>query len=251
MWSLISIAYHEVFYRPLLNGLLFLTSIIPGHDLGIAVIVLTIVVRFILFPITHSTLKTQRAMKALEPEIKRIQQGQQNREEKSRALMELYKAHGINPFSGFVLLLIQLPLLIALYQVFWQGIPFTGAGLYSFLSLPENIGTMFLGFIPLQQPSIALAALAAVSQFWQARLAIPPSSAKAPESKPPTPDFGSMMQKQMLYMFPVLIFFLGFRLPAAVSIYWTAMNIFAIVHEAIVRKKGQRFDNDSASKRTT
>jgi len=249
MWGLITSAYHEVFFRPLLNGLLFLTSIIPTYDLGIAVILLTVAVRTLLFPITHSTLKTQRAMKALEPEIKKIQQGKTSREEQSRALMDLYKAHGINPFSGFVLLLIQFPILIALYQVFWHGIPFTGEGLYSFLSLPENINTVFLGFISLQEPSIGLSALAAVSQYWQARLAIPP---KKNNDKPASGDFAAIMQKQMLYMFPVLIFFLGFRLPAAVSLYWTSMNVFAIVHEAIVRKKatGQRFDHGDISKGT-
>ena len=249
MWGLITYAYHEIFFRPLLNGLLFLTSVIPTHDLGIAVIALTVAVRTILFPITHSTLKTQRAMKALEPDIKRIQQGKTSREEQSRALMELYKAHGINPFSGFMLLLIQLPLLIALYQVFWHGIPFTGEGLYSFLSLPESINTMFLGLVPLQKSSIGISALAAISQYWQARLAMPP---KKNSDKPASGDFAAIMQKQMLYMFPVLIFILGFRLPAAVSLYWTAMNVFAIVHEAIVRRKadGQRFDHDDASKRT-
>lgn len=242
MWSLITTVYKKIFYKPLLNGLLFLTSVLPFNDLGLAVILLTIAVKLILFPLTHKTLKTQQTMKKLEPEIKRIQGGGKNKEEQARDLMGLYRAHGINPFSGFFMLFLQLPILIALYHVFWKGIPFISSEIYGFLSVPQNINTLFLGFIPLTEASVGMALLAAVSQFWQAKLAIPPkpSSAKATEGK--QNDMASMMQKQMLFVFPVLIFFIAYKLPAAVSLYWTSMNLFAIVHEAFVRRKAYHLD---------
>ncbi len=236
MWIFIKYLFHAIFYRPLLNGLLFLTSILPFHDLGFAIILLTIIIRLMMFPLTHKTLRTQHIMKKLEPEIKKIKEGNKSREEEARATMELYKAHGINPFSGFLALFIQFPLLIALYQVFWKGLPFSKEDIYKFLPIPTYINTHFLGFIPLDKGSIGMAALAALSQYWQARLAMPPKSNTLSQQKS---DPAALMQKQMLYMFPVLIFILGFRLPAAVSLYWTAMNIFAIVHEAIVRKSSQ------------
>lgn len=244
MWSLITTAYNEIFYRPLLNGLLFLTSVLPFNDLGFAVIFLTIIVKLILFPLTHKTLKTQQTMKKIEPEIKKIQSGVKNKEEQARELMALYRSHGINPFSGFFMLFLQLPILIALYHVFWKGISFVSPEIYSFLSVPENMNTIFLGLIPLTEASIGMAVLAAISQFWQAKLAIPPTSSRGSDKNvgATKPDMAGMMQKQMLFVFPVLIFFIAYKLPAAVSLYWTAMNLFAIVHEAIVRRKAYHSD---------
>ena len=223
--------YNEIFYRPVLNGLVFLTTALPGHDLGLAVILLTVIVRLLMFPLAHKMLKTQKIMQRLDPEIKKINADKKNKEDQSKALMELYRAHGINPFSGFLAMLIQFPLLIALYQVFWKGIPFELQAIYSFLTVPAEINILFLGLVVLTKPNIIFAALAAVSQFFQARLAMPPKKNSLPKN-----DFASAMQSQMVYFFPILIFFLGFTMPAAVSLYWTSMNIFAIVHEAMVRR---------------
>ncbi|KKS23914.1 hypothetical protein A3B05_02555 [Candidatus Giovannonibacteria bacterium RIFCSPLOWO2_01_FULL_43_160] len=239
--SWLKIFYNEIFYRPLLGALIFLTSVLPGHDLGLAVILLTVIIRALMFPMTHKILKTQNAMKIIEPEVKKIYADKKNKEDQAKALMELYKKHGINPLSGFFILLIQLPILFAMYQVFLYGLPFPVGEVYSFLKIPENINTMFLGFIPLTEASVGLAALAAISQFWQAKLALPPKAATS--AKGDLPDqrasMGQAMQWQMLYVFPFIIFILGFKLPAAVSLYWTAMNVFAIVHEARVRKKAR------------
>lgn len=235
--SYLKIFYNEIFYQPLLNALLFLTSALPGHDLGLAVILLTVLIRILMFPMTHKMIKTQNAMKRIEPEIKKIYEEKKNKEEQAKALMELYRAHGINPLSGFAMLIVQMPLLIAMYQVFWRGIPFQANEVYSFLSVPVSVNTLFLGLIPLTEASVGLAALAAISQFWQAKLALPASPPKGTSSKG---DMSKAMQWQMIYVFPVLIFILSFKLPAAVALYWTAMNIFAIVHEAIIRKSASR-----------
>lgn len=231
----LKLVYNEVFYRPLLGALVFLTGVLPGHDLGLAVIILTVLIRVLTFPMTHKMLKTQKAMKQLEPEVKKIYDTQKNKEERAKALMGLYRAHGINPLSGFFSLIIQLPLLIALYQVFWKGLPFKSEEIYLFLDVPQTVNTIFLGFVPLTEPNLLLAAFAALSQFWQAKLASPPNNGKASST-----DMGTAMQKQMQYVLPAVIFFVAFGLPAAVSLYWTAMNVFAIIHEAAVRSKGQR-----------
>ena len=232
--SYLKVFYNEVFYRPLLGALVFLTSVLPGHDLGLAVILLTVFIRTLTFPFTHQMLKTQSAMKRIEPEVKKIYAEKKNKEEQTKALMELYRAHGINPLSGFFMLLIQLPLLFAMYQVFWRCIPFQAGEVYSFLNIPESINTMFLGFIPLTEASVLLAVLAAASQFLQAKLAVVVSNSSDKK------DMQRMMQTQMVYFFPIMIFFIAFKLPAAVSLYWTAMNVFAIVHEAIVRRKAEK-----------
>lgn len=229
--SYISLIYHAVFYKPLLNALVFLTGALPWNDLGFSVILLTIAIRFIMFPLTHKMIHTQRKMKEIEPELKRIQSETKNKEEQGRAVMELYKKHGINPFSGFLNILIQFPLLFAMYRVFWQGIPFKAEDVYGFLTIPAHINVQFLSLINLSVSNIFLAVLAALSQFLQVRFAMPPKNDNQ------TKGGAEMMQKQMLYMFPVLIFLIGLKLPAAVALYWTTMNVFAIVHEAIVRNR--------------
>lgn len=228
----IKLIFNEIFYRPLLNGLVFFTSVLPGRDLGLAVILLTLIIKIITFPLTHKMLHTQKKMKKIEPEIKKIYSENKDKAKQAGALMALYKAHGVSPFSGFLALLIQMPLLIALYQVFWKGIPFPQSELYAFIAAPDQVNTLFLGFIPLMQPSIGLAALAALLQYFQAKLALPPGGAgdKSDSTQ-------RMLQFQMIYFFPVLIFFIAFKLPAAVSLYWTAMNFFAIIHEAAVRRQ--------------
>ena len=241
--SWLKIFFNAVFYKPILNALIFLTAALPGHDLGLAVILLTVIIRTLMFPMTHKMLKTQHAMKIIEPEVKKIYADKKNKEDQAKALMELYKKHGINPLSGFFILLIQLPILFAMYQVFLYGLPFPAGDVYPFLKIPENINTMFLGFISLTSANIGLSALAALSQFWQAKLALPPKTTSTTKG-----DMAQAMQWQMLYVFPFIIFILGFKLPAAVSLYWTAMNVFAIVHEARVRKKAREALSNAGGK---
>src|SRR3989344_4800315 len=174
--SWLKIFFSTFFYKPILNALIFLTAALPGHDLGLAVILLTVIIRALMFPMTHKMLKTQNAMKIIEPEVKKIYADKKNKEDQAKALMELYKKHGINPLSGFFILLIQLPILFAMYQVFLYGLPFPAGDVYSFLKIPENINTIFLGFISLTSANIGLAALAALSQFCQAKIAFPPKT---------------------------------------------------------------------------
>lgn len=239
--SLLKELFHQIFYLPLLNALVFLTSILPGHDLGLAVILLTALIRALMFPMTHKMLHTQNAMKRIEPDVKKIYEEKKNREEQAKALMELYKKHGINPLSGFFMLLIQLPLLIAMYRVFWRGLPFNASEIYWFLSAPSEVNLMFLGLVSLTEASVGMAALAAISQFWQAKLAMPAASPATNDLPDRQAGMGRAMQWQMLYVFPILIFVISFKLPAAVSLYWTAMNVFAIVHEAIVRRRSASY----------
>ncbi|MBI2023263.1 membrane protein insertase YidC [Candidatus Giovannonibacteria bacterium] len=209
----------------------------PFHDLGFSVIALTLLIRGLMFPISHKMIRTQQVMKKIEPHVKEIRDSKKNKDEQAQAMMELYRQHGINPFSGFFAILLQFPVLIALYHVFFRGIPFNPAEVYSFITIPENINVMFLGTISLTSPNLVLAFLAALSQFFQAKLSMPPDP-----SKKNATDLASAMQKQLPYILPVMIFIFGLKMPAAVALYWTAMNVFAIVHEAAVRKQALRRD---------
>ena len=238
--------FNELFFRPLLNALVFLTNVLPFHDLGLAVIILTVLVRFVLFPFTHHSIKAQTKMRFLEPEIARIRdEHKNNQEEQARRIMALYKEHGVNPFSGCVMLIIQLPILIALYRVFLVGVESAGAHLYQFVSMPDSLHTMFLGVIHLTEASVFLAALSGLTQFIQMKLAVPTktNTSASQVHTPQKQDISKIMTTQMTYVMPGIIFVIGLQFPAAVSLYWTTMNIFAIIHEMIVRKKAEKIRN--------
>lgn len=236
--------YHVVFFQPLFNALIFLTGIVPFHSLGIAIILLTIFVRLLISPFTHRSIVTQIKMREIEPEIKKIkEQHKHDQQELTRKTMELYKAHGVSPFSGCLMLIIQFPVLIALYQVFIKSIPESSHFLYSFISLPDAVTTTFLWIIPLTEASILMAFCAGFSQFIQMRLAVPPSGKKEKEKDA---DISKKFLGHAQYIFPIFIIIISVRFPAALALYWTTSNIFAIVHEGVVRKIFSRFKEENA-----
>jgi YidC/Oxa1 family membrane protein insertase len=240
--NIFSVVYNDIFYKPLLNGLVFLINIIPLHDIGFAVILLTIVVRFILFPFSHRSIITQQKIKKIEPEINKIKsQFKDNSQEQSKKTMELYKQHGINPFSGCLTLILQLPVIFALYKVFTIGMKnFNQENLYYFISSPEIVNMNFLGLIDMSKSNYVLAFLAGASQFFQIKLSVPPIKKDKANPGSLKDNFARNMNIQMRYIMPVIVFFIALEFSSAIALYWTTMNVFAIIHETIVRKKAQK-----------
>ncbi len=228
-----------VFYEPLYNGLIFLVQAFPIHSVGIAVILLTLLVKIILFPLAQKSIKSQVEMKKIEPFIEKIKKDfPNNKEEQARKTMALYKEHKINPFSGCLVLLIQIPIIFALYKVFMNGIHSPEGVLYSFVHLPETFSTMFLG-ADLTGKSIGLAILAGASQFLQAHVASA-SLTPATDEKSFKNDFMKSMQFQMKYILPVFIAIVSYTLASAVALYWVTSNLFTVGQEYIIRKKAKQ-----------
>jgi YidC/Oxa1 family membrane protein insertase len=240
---MISYLFNEIFYRPLFNGLIFLYNIIPIHDIGISIIVLTIVIRLILWPLTTKSIKNQKTLTQIQPKIEEIRRKfKSNREVQAKALMELYSEHKINPLAGFLPILIQIPIIIALWRVFLSSINFNASFLYSFIKAPDSIQAVFLGLIDLSQKSVVLVIAAGILQYFQAKMIMPP--AKATEGKPAgNPDFSRVMSKQMLYLAPVLSVVIFWSLPAALSLYWVVFNILLILQQYFTR-----YDNGELKK---
>src|SRR3989344_171058 len=239
---MISQVFHTALYQPLYNALVFLTSVIPGTDIGLAVIALTIIVRFVLLPLSHKQRNTQAKMKLLEGEMAVIKKTySDDKRLQGEKIMALYKEHGVNPLSGFLLIFIQIPILLALYFVFTRGIPFSATDLYGFVSLPNNIGTNFFGILDLSANNIWAAVLVGVSQYFQTVLALPPGPV---QEKGKEMDLGSAFAKSMntnmRYVMPVVIVLVSAKLPAVVSFYWLTSNLFGITHELIVRRKAEK-----------
>ncbi|MDO8436469.1 MAG: YidC/Oxa1 family membrane protein insertase [bacterium] len=230
-------AFNAILYEPLLNGLVLLYQYLPGRDFGIAVIVFTIAVRLLLSPFMASSIKSQKAISELQPKIQEVQQKfKSDKEKQARETMALYQKEKINPFGGCLPLLIQLPILIALYQVFWKGLrPEEMTRLYSFVLNPGIINPVFLNIIDLGKASLVLAVLAGITQFIQVKM-VSPKTKDNKAGKKQAGQFSDMMQKQMLYFFPIFTVFILWKLPAAIGLYWTVNNLFSIGQQYLIFK---------------
>lgn len=225
--------YTHILWQPLYNGLIFFYNAIPGHDLGLAIVALTLVIRLILSPFLSKAQRSQRELAVLQPEIKKIQERfKKDKEAQGRAMMELYAAHKVSPFSGCLILLLQLPILIALFQVFRTGLD--GASLtylYAFVTNPGALRTVSFGILDLTKGNIYLGVVAAATQYFQTKLAAPPPAADGSQ----VGDFAKALQWQTTYFFPLIILFWSYTLPAALTLYWTVMNIFGIIEQFILQ----------------
>lgn len=234
--------FNDVLFIPLYNLLVFLIDILPGGSVGFAVIILTLVVKFILFPLSKSAVRTSIKTKEIQGELEELKlKYKDNREELGRAMLELYKKHNINPLSGILLLFIQIPVILALYWVIYKGgLPSINMDiLYSFVPAPENVNMDFLGIFHIaESKSVILALLASVTQHFQARLSFPKQTEPTTPSETPNfqADLMRGMQIQVKWILPIFIFFISYSLISVVALYWTISNLFAIGQEIYIRE---------------
>lgn len=217
-------AFNLILYQPILNALILLYSYLPGKDFGLAIIILTLIVRALLYPFSKKAIASQKIMAELQPKIKAIQEKyRENKEKQVKAMIEVFQKGKINPFSGFLPFLVQVPILIALYRVFWRGLEKSQeVFLYKFVPNPfDNFKPTFLGLINLSQPSFLLALFAGILQFWQTKML-------SPKEKKKKSSFGEIFQKQMLYFFPFFTFFILLKIPSAIALYWITTTLFSI-----------------------
>ncbi len=232
--------FKPLFYTPLYNGLIFLISVLPGANVGLAVIIFTILVKLVLYPLTKSSVITQAKMKKLEPELAALRKKyEKDKQEQAKQVMAFYKENNVNPFSGIWLLLIQTPIILSLYYIFLRGgLPNISTDLlYPFIHVPAAISMHFLG-MDMGKPSIILGAIAAITQFFQIRLSVP--AYKKPEGNEPASfknDLARSMNMQFRYVLPIFIFIIALKVSGAVALYWITSNLFIIGQELIVRKK--------------
>ncbi|OGI22087.1 MAG: hypothetical protein A2808_03620 [Candidatus Moranbacteria bacterium RIFCSPHIGHO2_01_FULL_55_24] len=233
--------FHTFIYDPLYNALIFFYNVVPGADFGIAIILTTLLLKLVMLPLSKKQIESQKKMQELQPKMKEIQaKHKTNKEEQTKALLELYKAEKTNPFSGCLPLLVQIVFLIAIYRVIISisqaGFMVNPNDLYSFVANPGAINHLFLHFVDLSRPNYVLAFLSSIAQYFQTKMLLhslpAPSSATASPSD--QPDFAAIMNKQMLYLGPGLTFFIGVTFPAALSLYWLFSTLFMIVQQKYI-----------------
>ena len=229
--------FETLFYQPVLNLLIFLYNIVPGNDLGIAIILLTVTIKVILFPLSKKAIESQKGLQEIQPEIEEIKKKHKdNREELGKATLELYKRKKINPFSSCLPLLIQLPFLFAVFRVFQNGFGEESLNLvYSFITPPEHISTLSLGFFELAKThNILLAGLAGFALYYQTKMMMdrrPAPTKPINKNKPGAEDMMTMMNKQMLYVMPAFTAFISYSFPAGLALYWFVTTLLTIFQQ--------------------
>ncbi len=216
-----SALFNNYIYKPLFDLLLYIYNNFSFGDLGIAIIILTILVRLVLLPLFYKGAKDQAIMQKIAPKLKEIQEKHKHEKEKQvQATMALYKEHRVNPFSSFGILILQLPILFGLFKIF-----------NDIKNIPD-VNLLFLGFINLTGRNFVLVVIAALFQYWQSRLMMPKTKKSLKNLSPQ-----EMMAKQMVFLGPLLtIMFLSF-LPSAIGLYWLTTSVFSVIQQVIINKR--------------
>ncbi|MFH1626628.1 MAG: YidC/Oxa1 family membrane protein insertase, partial [bacterium] len=232
--------FHEFFYIPLYNGLIFFIDIIPFHNAGFVVILFTCIIKIIIFPLSQKAIKTQFEMKKIEPELNILKlKYKDDKKLQAEKIMALYKDKGVNPFSGIFSMLIQFPILIALYFVFLNGglLKIDTSILYPFIKIPDIINMNFFG-INITDKSTIFAFLVAIAQFFQMQITLPkPKKDEKKDGKNIvfSDELAKSMNMQMKYVMPVIMFFIAKSFPLVISLYLITSSLFAIGQEFYVK----------------
>jgi YidC/Oxa1 family membrane protein insertase len=241
MFEFLANLFHIFLYQPLFNCLVFLYTYVPGKDIGIAIILLTILIKILLYPTSAKAVISQLAMQKLQPRMKEIQEKyKDDKEKQAHEMLELYKKEKVNPFSG---LLIQIPIiivLIALYKVFMEGFnPEALTVLYKFIPNPGEINHMFFQVIDLAKPNLWLAILAGITQYFQAKTLMPQKQSKNLSG---SIDTAAMIQKQTLYFFPIITIVILMGLPSALGLYWATSSVLSVLQQELILKKNKKLE---------
>lgn len=235
------------FYQPIYNALIALTTIVPGHDLGLAIILLTIIIRTILLIPSQKAMKSQRKMQDLQPKLNRIKEKyKDNQEMIAKETMALWQEHKVNPLGSCLPLLIQFPFLIAIFYVIQDGLnPNNAYLLYEPLKnfSIATVNTDFLGILELTKiNAFILPLIVGALQFLQMKLAMMRTKKRQDKDnknkeKKEKGNEMEMANTMMTYIMPVMIALFTASVPAGVGLYWSASTIYGILQQVVVNRQ--------------
>lgn len=246
---MLSGVFYEALYRPLYNALIALYEFLPGQDLGVAIVVLTVLVRLALIPVFHRQLQSQRKLASLQPKVAAIQRGTKDRAEQSRRVFALYRDHGVSPASGCFPVLVQLPVLWAMFTVLRSGLqPESLRALYSFLPNPGTVNPVSLGILDLGKPAfqravdavsvswpaVVLALLTGLVTYWQVRTTPGLKSTTAGGEAAPAERVAHQLNRSMTLFMPFMTSYVALVFPAGLSLYWFVMTLLAVVQQRYI-----------------
>ncbi|MFA6018408.1 MAG: YidC/Oxa1 family membrane protein insertase [Patescibacteria group bacterium] len=204
--------FFALLYQPIYNALVFVYTLAPWGGLGLAIIVITVLVKTVVLPLTYKSMKAQKELQEIQPKIAEIKERfKDDKEGMAKELMGVYKVHNVNPFASCLPTIVQLVVFIALYQALAAGIhTVNGSILYTFVQNPGAMNPFFLG-LDLSKISIPLGLLSGVLQYFQAKQMVtrrPPKTAQATTAALDE-DMTATMNKMMLYALPITMIVLG------------------------------------------
>ena len=232
--------YTLILHQPIFNTLVVLYNYMPGNDIGAAIIILTIIIKIILYPLTAKSIRSQRDLQLIQPKIQEIQKKYKGQKDVlSQELMKLYKAEKVNPFSSCLPLLVQLPFFIAVFSVFRNGLSGNDSLqlLYPFIQNPGNLNPVSFGFLDLSKNhNLVLAIVAGATQFWQGKMLMqkkPPVHGAATKDE----DMAVAMNKQMTYIMPLFSAYISWALPSGLVVYIITTTLLTILQQYMVFRK--------------
>ncbi|HSX46174.1 MAG TPA: YidC/Oxa1 family membrane protein insertase [Candidatus Saccharimonadia bacterium] len=232
--------FNTILVHPLFNLLALIYAVVPGHDFGLAVIVLTALVRFALWPVITKQLHSQRAMQELAPEVAKVRvKAKGDKTLESKLLMELYKEKEISPFASLIPLIVQLPLLLALFVVLKDIIkpgeiahlvysPLRNfSAIKAVLDNSQAFKPTLFGIINLAKPNLVLALIAAGTQYFQAKQLMPKNADRSTQA----------VNSATTIIFPILTGLIALSLPAALPLYWIVTSGIALVQQRMILQR--------------
>lgn len=254
--------FDTILVHPIINVLLAIFHVLENlgvpYPLGFSIILLTIFIRLVLYPFTTQQLKASKKMQDIAPHVSKLKEKHKGDAKRiQQETMALYQAHGVNPAAGCLPILIQLPVIWAIYSVFTQVVHYkTGETLSKvnaiaytdWLKLSKVWDTNFFG-IPLgQNPSqllnsvglaiLLVPILTAVFQFIQTKMMLPAVKEEVKKDAKKEQDFASAFQTQSLYIFPLMIGFFSYQFPIGLSLYWNTFSLFGIIQQYQIQGLG-------------
>lgn len=259
--------------QPIFNLLVAIYALIPGHNLGLAIILFTITIRLLLWPLVKKQLYHAKAIKALQPEVKKIKQASKgDRQKETRLLMELYKERQINPFASIGILIVQIPIFIGLYYglkrlidtpqqaidfayPLIRDLPWMQTLATDISRFDETlVGLVDLARQPLEQqgvywPGMLLVVASAVAQYFQSKQLMPQDKearslkrimkeagqGKAADQS----EVNAAVSRGIIYLIPLFVFFIGINLASALSLYFLTSALVAMIQQSIVLKEDE------------
>lgn len=233
--------FNTILFEPILNLLIYFYNLLPGESLGWSIILLTVIISIILWPVSHKGFKAQRSMQQIQPKLKEIQEKyKDDKQKQSQEMMKFYRENKVSPFASCLPLIIQGIVLIGLYQALRKGLGGLELGpevLYSWVASPGELKTTFFGMDLAATRNWIFAILAGLFQFGQTWFMM---WKRKQEKKPAEPKkkgrgiMGEAMSKNMMYITPLITVWFGYVLPAGLALYWAARSLIAMAQQAII-----------------
>jgi YidC/Oxa1 family membrane protein insertase len=231
--------FHTIFYEPIYNLIVLVLNYVPLHDVGAAIIVVTFIVKLFLLPLNLSALRTQYLMKKVEKELQEIKEkNKDNPQELAKATMDIYRREKVNPLSSIAVMIIQIPIIYALYRAFYKGLFNDPTSLYSFVHFPASLHTFAFGLFDVTQKNIVIALLAGLSSYLLARRQTKTMVVQKKEGEETLQDqFMKSMQVQLLYVLPIIITVSAMALPSVIGLYWFTNSTITYLQDIYMRNK--------------